>query len=244
MIVKFTFQSVFGNSRQSPRHASAQCREESLELYSMIIWSDWPTTKQKLLRRRDIVLPLGFADVIFGRERSDDRKYVCCSQARLRQKATILSAFREQGFRSQSNHARAKFQVNFDPGLSGVNTGSMLVCRPCECTSGNLNKTSVKRKVLVPVPENLISANPGLKILFHVLYLPSYALLRVTFYVIIAESRSKNTAVFLSSSDLFLDNKTLLEIWGLSNTVDMIWVLLSSQMHLIKGSLKFCCLSC
>ena len=113
---------------------------------------------------------------------------------------------------------------------------SMLVCRPCDCTSGNLNKTSVKKKVLVPVPENPISANPGLKILFHLLYLPSYALLRVTFYVIITDSRSKNTAVFVSSSDLFLDNKTLLEIWGLSNTVDMIWVLLSRQMHLIKGT--------
>ena len=35
---------------------------------------------------------------------------------------------------------------------------------------------------LVPVPE---SANPGLKkLLFHVLYLRSYALLRVTFYII------------------------------------------------------------
>ena len=88
----------------------------------------------------------------------------------------------------------------------------MLVCRPCDCTSGNLNKTSVKRKVLVPVPENPISANPGLKILFHLLYLPSYALLRVTFYVVITESRSKNTGVFVSSSDLFFDNKTLLEI--------------------------------
>ena len=88
----------------------------------------------------------------------------------------------------------------------------MLVCRPCDCTSGNLNKTSVKRKVLVPVPENPISANSGLNILFNLLYLPSYALLRVTFYVVITESRSKNTAVFVSSSDLFLDNKTLLEI--------------------------------
>ena len=88
----------------------------------------------------------------------------------------------------------------------------MLVCRPCDCTSGNLNKTSVKRKVLVPVPENPISANPGLIILFHLLYLRSYELLRVTFYVIITESRSTITAVFVSSSDLFLDNKTLLEI--------------------------------
>ena len=30
----------------------------------------------------EIVLALGFADVIFRRERSDDRKYVCGSQAR------------------------------------------------------------------------------------------------------------------------------------------------------------------
>ena len=28
----------------------------------------------------------------------------------------------------------------------GVKTGSMLVCRPCDCTSGNLNKTSVREK--------------------------------------------------------------------------------------------------
>ena len=29
----------------------------------------------------EIVLPLGFADAIFRRDRSDNRKYVCCSQA-------------------------------------------------------------------------------------------------------------------------------------------------------------------
>ena len=49
MVVKFTFQSVFGNSLQNPRHFSARGREESLELYS-ILWSDWPTSKQKALR--------------------------------------------------------------------------------------------------------------------------------------------------------------------------------------------------
>ena len=52
-------------------------------------------------------------------------------------------------------------------------------------------------RALAPVPE---SANPGLKkLLFHVLYLRSYALLRVTFYIvcfIIIESRSKDTTVF------------------------------------------------
>ena len=57
--------------------------------------------------------------------------------------------------------------------ISGVKAGSMLVCRPCDCTSGNLNKTSVKRIVLVPVSENPISANSALKIFFHFLYLPS-----------------------------------------------------------------------
>ena len=49
MVVKFTFQSVFGNSLQNPRHFSARGREESLALYS-ILWSDWPTSKQKVLR--------------------------------------------------------------------------------------------------------------------------------------------------------------------------------------------------
>ena len=49
MVVKFTFQSVFGNSLQNPRHFSARGREESLELYS-ILWSDRPTSKQKVLR--------------------------------------------------------------------------------------------------------------------------------------------------------------------------------------------------
>ena len=49
MVVKFTFQSVFGNSRRNPRHFSARGREESLELYS-ILCSSWPTSKQKVLR--------------------------------------------------------------------------------------------------------------------------------------------------------------------------------------------------
>ena len=73
MVVKFTFQSVFGNSRQNPRHTSARGREESLELYSFL-WSDLPTSKQKVaarVRRRSV----------FRRERNDDRIYVCCSQA-------------------------------------------------------------------------------------------------------------------------------------------------------------------
>jgi len=39
---------------------------------------------------------------------------------------------------------------NFDPGqgliFPGIKTGSMLVYRPCDHTSGNLNKTSGKEK--------------------------------------------------------------------------------------------------
>ena len=49
------------------------------------------------------------------------------------------------------------------------------------------------------VPERPISANPGLKILFHFcIYLYSYALLRETFCAIITESRSRDshTTVF------------------------------------------------
>ena len=79
MVVIFTFQSVFGNSPQSLRHFSARGREESLELYS-ILWSDWPTSKQKVLRHGN-----RFAARVrrryFRRERSDDRKCVCCTQA-------------------------------------------------------------------------------------------------------------------------------------------------------------------
>ena len=79
MVVKFTFQSVFGNSRRNPRHSSARGREESLELYS-ILWSYRPTSKQKVVRHGNR-FAARFADAIFRKERSDDRKCVCCSQA-------------------------------------------------------------------------------------------------------------------------------------------------------------------
>ena len=36
IVVKFTFQIVFGNSRQNPRHASARGHDESLELHSIL----------------------------------------------------------------------------------------------------------------------------------------------------------------------------------------------------------------
>ena len=67
-VVKFTFQSVF-SSRQSPRHASARGREESLELYSLLS-SDWPTSKQKVLRHGNC-----FAARVRGRYFSGGEKW-------------------------------------------------------------------------------------------------------------------------------------------------------------------------
>ena len=68
MVVKFTFQSVFGYSRQNPRHASEESLEESLELFSTL-WSDWPTTKQKVLRHGN-----RFAAPVRGRYFSEGEK--------------------------------------------------------------------------------------------------------------------------------------------------------------------------
>ena len=68
MVVKFTFQNVFGYSRQNPRHASEESREESLELFSTL-WSDWPTTKQKVLRHGN-----RFAAPVRGRYFSEGEK--------------------------------------------------------------------------------------------------------------------------------------------------------------------------
>ena len=56
-------------SRRMRRHFSPVKRVSSLILRA-----------NKVLRHA-MVLPLGFADAIFPRERSDDRKCVCCSQA-------------------------------------------------------------------------------------------------------------------------------------------------------------------
>ena len=79
-VMKFTFQSVFGNSRQNTRHASTWRREESLELYS--IFDLIGQHQNKRFHVTEIVLLLRFTDVIFWRERlSDDRKDVCASQA-------------------------------------------------------------------------------------------------------------------------------------------------------------------
>ena len=51
------FQSVFGNSHRNPTHLSTWGREESLEQCS-ILWSDWPTSKQKVLRHGNHFAPL------------------------------------------------------------------------------------------------------------------------------------------------------------------------------------------
>ena len=60
--------------RRMRRHFSPVKRVSSLILRAK------PWLVNKVLRHA-MVLPLGFADTIFPRERSDDRKCVCCSQA-------------------------------------------------------------------------------------------------------------------------------------------------------------------
>ena len=80
MVAKFMFKSVFGNSRRNPRRFSARGRDRTHS--SRILSFDLIGQHQnKRFYVTEIVLPLWFADVIFRRERSDDRKYVCCSQA-------------------------------------------------------------------------------------------------------------------------------------------------------------------
>ena len=57
--------------------------------------------------------------------------------------------------------ARATLQVNFDPGQDFFfwceNKDCRLVCRPCNFTSGNLNKTSVREKFRAVYPANRLS---------------------------------------------------------------------------------------
>ena len=67
---------------------------------------------------------------------------------------------------------------------------------------------------LGPVPERLISANPGLKFC-STFYLFAYALLGVSFYVFITVSQTKGSTVFsiVSLSYMFLDKKTVLKMW-------------------------------
>ena len=89
----------------------------------------------------------------------------------------------------------------------------------------NLTPLYARKKKLyyqAPVLERPISFNPGLKLLFHFLYLPSYALLRKTFCVIITVNLVERHNWFVSSEGMFLDKKTLLKIWlnpGLNWTI-------------------------
>ena len=79
MVVKFTFQSVFGNSPKSKTLQSARSRRSHS---SCILSFDLIGQHQnKRFYVTEIVWLLGFSDAIFRRERSDDRKCVCCSQA-------------------------------------------------------------------------------------------------------------------------------------------------------------------
>ena len=72
IVVKFTLQSVFSNSHQNPRHASS----EVARIHSSCILSfDLIGQHQKKrLYVTEIILPVGFANVTFLVERSDDRK--------------------------------------------------------------------------------------------------------------------------------------------------------------------------
>ena len=79
VVLKFTFQSVFGNSCQIQDTAAREvARSPSSCILSFALIGQH---QNKSFYVMEIVLPLGFADVIFGRERSDDRKYACGSQA-------------------------------------------------------------------------------------------------------------------------------------------------------------------
>ena len=63
-----------------------------------------------------------------------------------------------------------------------------------------------------PVPEKPISTNPGLKVCSFLLFFPSYVLLREKLCLVtVSWSRAKK--YFVSSSCMFLDEKTLLKLW-------------------------------
>ena len=83
MVVKFTFQSVYlvtlAKIQDTPAGEVASSHSSCILSFELI-----GQHQNKRFHVTEIVLPLGFADVIFRRERSDDRKYVCCSQARKR----------------------------------------------------------------------------------------------------------------------------------------------------------------
>ena len=78
--MKFTFQTVFDNSRQNTRTATREvARSHSSFILSFALIGQH---QNKRFHVTEIVLLPGFTDVIFQRERSEDWKYVCGSQAR------------------------------------------------------------------------------------------------------------------------------------------------------------------
>ena len=78
MVVKFAFQNVFGNS---PKVQDISMREVARSHSNCILSFDLiGQHRNKRFYVTEIVLQLGFTDAIFRRERSDDRKCVCCSQ--------------------------------------------------------------------------------------------------------------------------------------------------------------------
>ena len=70
--------------------------------------------------------------------------------------------------------------------------------------------------------ESPISANPGLKVVFHFFILPLYALSRVTLCILISKPRSTYTTSILQVPGTCYDKKILLKIWlnrGLNLTI-------------------------
>ena len=79
MFVKFTFQSVLvtlAKIQDTPARNAARSRSSCIISFDLI-----GQGQNKRFYVTEIVLPLGFADIIFRRERSEDWKYVCCPQA-------------------------------------------------------------------------------------------------------------------------------------------------------------------
>ena len=80
IVVKFTFQIVFivtlAKIQDTPAREVAMSHSKCILSFDLI-----GEHQSKMFYVREIVLSLMFADVIFRRERSDDRKYVCGSQA-------------------------------------------------------------------------------------------------------------------------------------------------------------------
>ena len=79
MVVKFTFQSVLvtlAKIQDTPARNAARSHSSCIISFDLI-----GQGQNKRFYVTEIVLPLGFADIIFRRERSEDWKYVCCPQA-------------------------------------------------------------------------------------------------------------------------------------------------------------------